>query len=245
MDTKIDLSEYQEIDALVQRLHRRRKTVDVSGLELHGNTKAFLQQMMDVERSDRELNRAKKPAIGKIKMLPLVTAQLSNRNVHHQLLDALVLQRVRDWLRPLPDGSLPNSQLRAELYRLLDLLPIDSDHLQESEGLGIELMRLWRSPKETAENRRFLHRLIEKWIRAIFKNTADMAIHKEKANFDPNRPLDNEMFSQRGSRKRKTEEADLDEIEGGNEKLVKSVHKRIEDKFYAMDKNNKGRRNIN
>ena len=114
-----------------------------------------------------------KPAVGKIKLLPKVSAYLSNRRLHEPLLDSLLLQRVRDWLRPLPDGSLPNLQLRSQLYRLLSQMPIDTDHLQESEGLGLELMALWRSPKETVENRKFLKRLLEKWIRAIFKSSID------------------------------------------------------------------------
>ena len=38
------------------------------------------------------------------------------------LLDNHVLARMRDWLRPMPDGSLPNLSLRTELYHLLEIV---------------------------------------------------------------------------------------------------------------------------
>lgn len=176
MSEKINLAEFEEIDTLIRNATRRatpRGGDYTDGLEIHSNVKAFLQRMLDAERADRKLNRLKQPALNKLKMLPEVVDCLSNKQMQHQLLDALLLQRVRDWLRPLPDGSLPALQVRSDLYRLLAQLPIDSDHLQESEGLGMELMRLWRSEEETEGNRKVLKKLIEGWIRGIFANEAE------------------------------------------------------------------------
>ena len=72
-----------------------------------------------------------------MKLLPLVTREVEKlvpffndkllifgyrKGLQELLLDQYLLQRFRDWLRPMPDGSLPNLDLRTEIYRLLEMV---------------------------------------------------------------------------------------------------------------------------
>lgn len=45
-------------------------------------------------------------------------------------------------------------------------LPIRKEYVKEA-GIGELLVKLWRNPKESKENRRILHMIIEKWLRIV------------------------------------------------------------------------------
>ncbi|KAL7164781.1 hypothetical protein ACSBR2_040646 [Camellia fascicularis] len=69
---------------------------------------------------------------------------LSKKQLHHGVLTLL-----KTWLKPLPDGSLPNINIRGAILRILTDFPIDLEHYDrreqlEKNGLGkvrILLMR--------------------------------------------------------------------------------------------------------
>jgi len=80
-------------------------------------------------------------------------------------LDGLI--RIKKWLAPLPDGSLPNMKIREQLLAVISDMPIELEHLQKSE-LGRVVMFLANNNSESRENRRICKNLIEKWSRPIF-----------------------------------------------------------------------------
>lgn len=89
---------------------------------------------------------------------------------------------LKQWLEPLPDGSLPNFNIRRDILGILGKLPISSDHLRES-GLGKVVMFLYKSPKETKENKAIAQELIQTWSRPIFKlslSYSDLAEHERE-----------------------------------------------------------------
>lgn len=95
-------------------------------------------------------------------------------------MDNEFLDKLRDWLRILPDGSLPASAIRVPLYELLAKLPIDESYLLETNfsdpeqfGLGKAVIALWDSPEEDARNKSKLRSLIEKWLRPMMKVVTD------------------------------------------------------------------------
>ena len=49
---------------------------------------------------------------------------------------------------------------------MLYSLPIRKEYVKEA-GIGELLVKLWRNPKETKENRKILHMIIEKWLRIV------------------------------------------------------------------------------
>jgi transcription factor SPN1 len=68
------------------------------------------------------------------------------------------------------------------LLSILPKLHIESDHLRES-GLGKVVMFLWKSPKETKENKIIAQELIQTWSRPIFQlslNYKEHADHERK-----------------------------------------------------------------
>ncbi len=151
---------------------------------------------------------------------------------------------MRQWLEPLPDGSLPNFNIRRDFIDILGQLPIESEDLKES-GIGrvvrypplslsdlcscmlrmryvlakgeerqrlcmcvcvcvcvpyvmcvlvksasiyrtrvdthihtyktnlLQVMFLWKCPKETMENKKKAQDLIERWSRPIFQLSTD------------------------------------------------------------------------
>ncbi|GMP95380.1 hypothetical protein CsSME_00044455 [Camellia sinensis var. sinensis] len=67
-----------------------------------------------VAEEDAELNRQSKPATTKLKKPPLLMEVLSKKQLHHGVLTLL-----KTWLKPLPDGSLPNINIRGAILRIL------------------------------------------------------------------------------------------------------------------------------
>ncbi|CAL5355690.1 unnamed protein product [Camellia sinensis] len=106
---------------------------------------------LEVVAEGVELIRQSKPAINKLKRLPLLKeVVLSMKQLHHGVLTLL-----KTWLEPLPDGSLPNINIRGAILRIL------TDQLKKS-GLGKVIMFL-KSDEETTANRRMTKDLVDKW----------------------------------------------------------------------------------
>lgn len=86
--------------------------------------------------------------------------------MHEILLDCGVLTAVKLWLEPLPNRSLPAAHLRKTLLELLRTLPIETDHLRESQ-IGRIVMFFARRPQETPAVQRLAKDLISRWSRPI------------------------------------------------------------------------------
>ncbi|XP_042032453.1 protein IWS1 homolog 1-like [Salvia splendens] len=100
-----------------------------------------------VAEEDAELNQQGKPAINKLKKLSLLTDVLSKKQLQQEFLDHGVLTLLKNWLEPLPDGSLPNINIRAAVLRILfDVI-----------------MFLSKSDEETTDNRKLARELVHKW----------------------------------------------------------------------------------
>lgn len=69
---------------------------------------------------DVELNKKGKPAITKLMKLPLLNESLSKKQLQATFLDHGVLNLLKNWLEPLPDGSLPNINIRAAVLTILN-----------------------------------------------------------------------------------------------------------------------------
>ncbi|KAL7220078.1 hypothetical protein ACSBR2_013019 [Camellia fascicularis] len=88
---------------------------------------------------------------------------LSKKQLHHGVLTLL-----KTWLKPLPDGSLPNINICGAILRILTDFPIDLEHYDRREqlkksGLGKVIMFLSKSDEETTANRRMAKALVDKW----------------------------------------------------------------------------------
>merc|ERR1719408_262300 len=88
------------------------------------------------------------------------------------------------WLRKLPDGTLPNIELRTKLLDVMTRMPISTALLKEDldatnysdmmpEGktprLGEAVRIIMQNPDETVENKKLANRLVEKWLKEVLE----------------------------------------------------------------------------
>ncbi|MES1909177.1 MAG: hypothetical protein MHM6MM_001965 [Cercozoa sp. M6MM] len=154
---------------------------EVAMQEQLAQVREFLAKMDSAADSDRKSNAQRKPCAAKLSMLSVVRQMVQKRSLHDDLLTCGLLRRFRDWLLPLPDGSWPSSKVRGECIAMLKSLRLEQREsarqwLDESQGLGRVLMNLWRSEgKETPDNRRALHDLLQRWLRPLFSLSVNHA----------------------------------------------------------------------
>lgn len=129
-----------------------------------------------------------KAATSKLMMMKEVESQMRNKpfaDAYNCLLSLIcscrafkIMKVFAKWIEPGPQGNLPShrvgvgyckrlmDQIRSGIYRILKTFPIRKETIKEGE-MGQLLLKLWRHPKETAENRTILHQIIEEWLRYV------------------------------------------------------------------------------
>ncbi|KAH7510850.1 hypothetical protein ACOSP7_003197 [Xanthoceras sorbifolium] len=158
------------------KMGKRKKKSEKSPAEIALLVENVMAELEVTAEEDAELNRQGKPAINKLKKLSLLTEVLSKKQLQQEFLDHGVLTLLKNWLEPLPDGSLPNINIRAAILRILTDFPIDLEQYDRREqlkksGLGKVIMFLSKSDEETTSNRKLAKDLVDKWSRPIFNKS--------------------------------------------------------------------------
>lgn len=91
--------------------------------------------------SDLENNQLGQPALNKLKMLNRVVSKLKNIHFASVFLDKNGLEQFHNFLKRLPDGSWPVSNLRTKVLQTLSQLPYTEHHLKYTK-LGKTLSAL-------------------------------------------------------------------------------------------------------
>ncbi|KAL5073243.1 hypothetical protein RYX36_012227, partial [Vicia faba] len=94
------------------------------------------------------------------------------KQLQHEFLDHGVLTLLNNWLEPLPNGSLPNINIRTNFLKILNDFPIDLEQFDRREQLkrsglrkvGFLIMFLSRSDEEINVNRKLAKDLVDKWV---------------------------------------------------------------------------------
>ncbi|KAI9401537.1 hypothetical protein POPTR_001G135900v4 [Populus trichocarpa] len=167
--------EDEEIKQLF-KMGKRRKKNEKSPAEIALLVENVMAELEVTAEEDADLNRQGKPAVNKLKKLPLLTEVLSKKQLQQEFIDHGVLTLLKNWLEPLPDGSLPNINIRAAILRILTDFPIDLEQYDRREqlkksGLGKVIMFLSKSDEETTSNRKLAKDLVDKWSRPIFNKS--------------------------------------------------------------------------
>ncbi|CAK9173460.1 unnamed protein product [Ilex paraguariensis] len=187
-----EAEEGEEDDEIKQLFKgKKKKKTEKSAAEIALLVESVMAELEFVAEEDAELNRQSKPAINKLKKLPLLTEVLSKKQLQQEFLDHGVLALLKTWLEPLPDGSLPNINIRAAVLKILTDFPIDLEQYDRREqlkksGIGKVIMFLSKSDEETTANRRLAKDLVDKWSRPIFNKSTRF---EDMRNFDDERVL--------------------------------------------------------
>ncbi|PHT58305.1 hypothetical protein CQW23_00668 [Capsicum baccatum] len=193
---------------LLFRGGKKRKKNEKSAAEIALQVERVMAELEVAAEEDALLNSRSKPAINKLKKLPQLVEVLSKKQFQQEFLEHGVLTLLKIWLEPLPDGSLPNTNIRSAILKILTDYPIDLELIDRREllkksGLGkaslIVIMFLSKSDEEITPNRKLAKDLVDKWSRPIFNKST---------RFDDMRNYDDETAAQyrRPSMKRSVSE---------------------------------------
>ncbi|AET39485.1 transcription factor SPN1 Ecym_4439 [Eremothecium cymbalariae DBVPG len=202
------LGRRQVLEAKMERLLKKPKVrhsrQDEDDLEQYLDEKILrlkdemnVAAQKDIETLNRRLETGDNSlvAMEKVVLLPKVVSILNKANLADTILDNNLLQSVRIWLEPLPDGSLPSFEIQKSLFAAIENLPIKTEHLKES-GLGKVVIFYSKSKRVEPKLVRLADRLVAEWTRPIigasdnyrdkrvFKMEFDVEKHRKKAVLD-------------------------------------------------------------
>ena len=131
-----------------------------------------MTDMLNAFENDMESLERGEPGLAKLQLLPRVEEQISKQSLQDSFIDAGGLSAIREWLRLLPDSSLPNYTLRTSLLRMLSKLTpsITIDNLKESK-VGHSLCDIIFHKDESVANQRIANEIAETWLRRIYGRT--------------------------------------------------------------------------
>jgi transcription factor SPN1 len=167
-----DIRQSSSTDMLFKSKSTRRKRSMTEELEFDKMISEFVDKMKKAADKDIEMHSKKQPATYRHRLLPKLIDMMSRQDIHDLLLDNQILEGIRVWLEPFPDGVLPSVDIRTFILESLQSFPVDKIHLKESR-LGRVVMYLYKNPRETKGNRKLAHQLIDKWSRSIVGSSID------------------------------------------------------------------------
>lgn len=161
-----EVKEISIVDEAVLAL-KKPKPVELARDDRQRIAQNLVDQMRQAAEADKESRQNQRPALEKLRLLPQVRHHVLNRQLQEDLLEYNLLTAFRAWLEPPAQNELPTLELRAAIYKMLDILPIEASHLKDSQ-VGQIVMALYRHPKENMPHKKMLERIIQKWSRMIF-----------------------------------------------------------------------------
>ncbi|XP_049847831.1 uncharacterized protein LOC126304701 [Schistocerca gregaria] len=148
------------LDAQNTTSHHRKKKYTED--EIRQKIRHVVNVMVDACEADRLSNIQRKPATQKLQHLNQFKETLLHVGWQEFLLDTNVLSVVRDWLKPLPDRTLPSLAIRETLLRcLLSFSHISKFALRDS-GIGRIVMFFSKSDTEPTV-KDLADKLIARW----------------------------------------------------------------------------------
>jgi transcription factor SPN1 len=156
------------------RATRRRHPNDSSDVTLDDDAIALFNKMQRAVQEDNESVMAGRPALRKLELLPAVLETINKQHMLEFLLDNRLLEAIRMWMEPLPNGTLPSVDLRLSLLQALyDISPsIDTQLLRESR-VGRIVMFFSNRRGEFAPIQRLASQLVILWSRPIVGHSND------------------------------------------------------------------------
>ncbi|KAI3643164.1 hypothetical protein MP228_012719 [Amoeboaphelidium protococcarum] len=162
------IEEFDQVVNSFKSTNRRRIAQDDIGEDTDADEliSQVCQAMRDAAEQDIESNQNKQPAVEKLKLLPIVQDLLSKTFLYEQILDHEMLECLRIWLEPLPDGSLPNYKIKKSIFDILVKLPVSTDQVRDSR-IGRIVAFYAKNDKELVDIKKCAMDLIFTWSRPL------------------------------------------------------------------------------
>ena len=185
--------EAEEEEAGVERIFikggNKKKKKEKTAEEVKDMVIDLLTKMEMAADKDEKSNQEQKPCIAKLGLMNMVYEQLTKRKYQAEYLDHGVLGVLKEWLKPMPDGSLPNVLVRTKVLGILEALPInlelpDRKEQLRSSQLGKLVTFLSKNKDETPDNRKRATQLVQRWARPIFELSTRYADMKATERVD-------------------------------------------------------------
>ena len=144
----------------------------------------LVQEMISACESDVVSMERSEPGLAKLRLLPKVEEQTSKQSLQDSFIDAGGLGAIREWLRLLPDNSLPNLTLRSSMLQIVQKLTPSAtiESLKESR-IGHAIRDVIFHSEEVSSNKRIANEIAESWLRTIFgRDTGHVAIKATEAD---------------------------------------------------------------
>eukprot|EP00933_Yihiella_yeosuensis_P039308 TRINITY_DN33295_c0_g2_i2.p1 TRINITY_DN33295_c0_g2~~TRINITY_DN33295_c0_g2_i2.p1 ORF type:complete len:349 (-),score=74.62 TRINITY_DN33295_c0_g2_i2:280-1326(-) len=148
---------------------RPKKGLSIREEECHPFCESFVKEMIEVARLDLEDHENGIPMLHKMKMLPKAVEVMDNFTLAPVFVTYGGAHALGYWMKPLPNGELPNVHLRTRLLLCMERLPITKDALKgcTDAKLGQIVAALQQHPKETVANRKVARQLVQKWLKQV------------------------------------------------------------------------------
>ncbi|KAI3658850.1 hypothetical protein MP638_006565 [Amoeboaphelidium occidentale] len=184
----------QEFDSVVKSLKNKRSRNEYDEMAADEGMIALVNEMKDAAIEDANSNSQKKPAIAKLRLLRKVTDFLNKSFLHEQLIENDILEAMKLWLEPLPDGSLPSLNIRQYFFEVMPKMPITTENLRNSR-LGRVVMFYSKFEKETPDIRRKAADLINAWSQPLIQSVARSRPQAARTvdNYEPRESQDGSM----------------------------------------------------
>ncbi|CDW75299.1 cg9915-pa [Stylonychia lemnae] len=101
--------------------------------EMEQHTAYLIAKMKKVVQEDHYAIMSQQPAISRLCLIREVDEELRKKMVQHEFLAQGGIKVLSDWISENPDGSYPLVQVIELVYTILENLPIESQHLEQSK----------------------------------------------------------------------------------------------------------------
>jgi len=128
-----------------------------------------VKEMVEAAESDLFEFQNGKPMTHKMKMLSKVVEVMGKQAWADMFVAYDGCRALGMWLQNLPNGVMPNVQLRTELLRMMLRLPITKEALANCKDtpLGQVVAKLSRNELETVHNRTVASTLVRRWVKNV------------------------------------------------------------------------------
>ena len=138
-----------------------------------------LRKLEIAHEMDIEAHKNGKPMVHKFKSLKYAMTELRKKAYQSTYMAYSLLVVIEMWLQDLPGGNLCNKSIREAFYDLLPELPVEEKHLIRS-SIGKRLIAMANHPDESMQNKVKIKKIVEKWMRPIFKKSSQYSQRMER-----------------------------------------------------------------